>query len=193
MSFEFVESSLAGVYSVTTTVRQDNRGVFLEMYRFDLFCDSRKACPVVAQTNISVSKKNVIRGLHYQMGYKPQTKLVSVVRGSIMDVVVDLRQGSPTLGRHAKFMLDDKDHKMVFIPKYCAHGFIALEDDTVVVYQCNNEYDPENDCGVRIDDPLLDIDWGISLNDAVCSEKDLLLPNVRGILACGGLQAQTGF
>jgi len=128
------------------------------------------------QDNHSRSAKGVLRGLHYQEGTYSQAKIVRVTRGSAQDVIVDIRPDSATYGQHFSTILNAEDRKMIFIPKGCAHGFLALEDETEFLYKCDAYYEPSAERGIRYDDPVLSIDWLFPENQLLISEKDSQLP-----------------
>ena len=127
---------------------------------------------VFVQDNQSMSVKGVLRGLHYQKQY-PQGKLVRVVKGTVFDVAVDLRRSSPTFGRHVAVELSAENNRQLFIPRGFAHGFQVLSDTAVFTYKVDNRYAPEAECSIRFDDPELGIEWPISGDEVVLSEKDL--------------------
>lgn len=131
------------------------------------------------QDNQSVSRRFVLRGLHFQTGAAAQAKLVRVISGMALDVVVDIRQGSPTFGEHFKTQLSGENRKILFIPKGLAHGFLALEDQTVFSYKCDAYYHPEAEEGIIYNDPDLAIDWGVDPKNLILSEKDLKLPTLK--------------
>ncbi len=134
------------------------------------------------QDNQSVSRSmNTVRGLHYQAPPSAQAKLVRVVKGAILDVAVDFRRGSPTFGEWVAEELSAENRTQLLIPRGFLHGFIALEDDTVVIYKVDAGYDPKADAAVRFDDPDLGIDWGIPTGDAILSEKDRAAPLLRDV------------
>lgn len=122
------------------------------------------------QDNFSVSKKGTLRGLHYQAPPMAQGKLVSVLKGRVLDVAVDIRVGSPTYGQHVVVELSGDNHRQLWIPQGFAHGFLVLEDDTYFTYKCTNVYSKEHDRGVLWNDPALGIDWQIE--NPIVSEKD---------------------
>lgn len=192
MPFDFKQTDIEGLVQIQPKIFSDTRGSFIEGYKWDEFSKGG-VCPVVSQMNISYSKKNVIRGLHFQSGPKAQSKIVHVLKGYVIDVVVDIRPKSKTFKAVRRFELSDEDHAMLFIPPGFAHGFRALSDDTIFVYLVNNEYDPDNDKGIRWDDPYLNIDWGIPASKAIVSPKDQALPILNKVLSCGGLQDVGGY
>lgn len=167
------KTDIEGLLLIEPNIFRDERGYFLESYNDGRYHEA--GIPeLFVQDNVSVSKKGVIRGLHYQVPPFDQGKLVSVLRGRVIDVAVDIRTGSPTYGEHVAVELSADNHKQFWIPAGFAHGFVALEDDTVFVYKCTNAYSKEHDRGIRYNDPALGIDW--SVTDSIVSEKDKLHP-----------------
>jgi dTDP-4-dehydrorhamnose 3,5-epimerase len=160
---------IEGVVLLRPRVFRDHRGAFMETW-------SEAACaPIIGpqrfvQDNESTSAKGVLRGLHLQLAPHAQGKLVRVSRGAVLDVCVDLRAGSPTRGRHVKAVLDAREPAMLWIPPGFAHGFVALEDDTVFAYKCTAPYHPAAERTIFWNDPELAIDWGI--DDPLVSPKD---------------------
>lgn len=175
---EFVHSHIEGLVEIIPRIFEDERGIFFESYHKPLFTANGVDHDFV-QSNQSFSKKGVLRGLHFQKPPFAQGKLVRVVRGRALDVVVDLREDSPTFGQHAKFMLDSQRNNMVYVPEGFAHGFAALED-TILQYQCTNVYHKASEGGVIWNDPQLNIDWGTS--NPLVSEKDMLLTTLDKLL-----------
>jgi dTDP-4-dehydrorhamnose 3,5-epimerase len=155
----------------------DERGYFCEMYKYSEF-KKNNIDTDFSQDNLSVSKKGVLRGMHYQKHYKAQAKLVSVIQGSIIDVIVDIRTNSDTFKRWSAYYLNDCNKTMLYVPEGFAHGFVALDDVTIVHYKCTNEYDPSFDAGIRYDDPDIGIEWPKTL-DLIISEKDRNLPYLK--------------
>lgn len=151
-------------------VYEDERGYFMESYNQKKVEILIKAHFV--QDNESVSKKNVLRGLHFQAPPHGQSKLIRVVKGSILDVAVDLRKDSKTYGQHFKHVLSGENKKQLFIPVGFAHGFLCLEDMTIVNYKCSDYYNANCEDAILWNDPELNIDWGI--NDPILAEKDQL-------------------
>lgn len=168
-----LKTDIEGLLVIEPDVYQDDRGSFLESFNEGRYQEAGIR-EVFVQDNVSVSKKGVIRGLHYQAPPFAQGKLVSVLRGRVMDVAVDIRVGSPTYGKHVAVELSAENHRQFWIPAGFAHGFAALEDDAVFTYKCTNAYSKEHDRGIRFDDPALGIEWGAT--DPVVSEKDKLYP-----------------
>jgi len=178
MPFEFQKLDIDGIVLVKAKVFKDERGFFIENYKYSEFKKNGIDCNFV-QDNHSVSVKNVIRGLHFQKPPFEQAKLVRCLKGEIFDVAVDLRKKSPTYLKWRGVVLSEKNCYLLFIPKGFAHGFKVLSDFADVYYKCDNEYFPEYDGGIRYDDPDININWGI--DSPVVSEKDLKLPFLKDI------------
>ncbi|MFB9863451.1 dTDP-4-dehydrorhamnose 3,5-epimerase [Rufibacter immobilis] len=168
---------IAGVVEITPRIFADDRGAFLETFSAKLFAEAGISDTFV-QDNQSISKKGVLRGLHFQKPPYAQAKLVSVVVGKALDVAVDIRKGSPTYGQHVTCLLEAEKRNCFFIPVGFAHGFVALEEGTVFQYKCSNYYNKESEGGLLWNDPALNIDWGIE--QPLISEKDEILPTLEG-------------
>ena len=164
------ETSLPGVLVLEPRIFRDDRGFFFET--FNLAGMMELGLPAEwKQDNFSLSKKNVIRGLHYQIG-QPQGKLVRVVTGAARDVVVDLRKSSPTFGRHTTVELSGEGSRMVWIPAGFGHGFAALTETVALCYKVTDYYSPKEERTVLWNDPALGIDWGVAADEAILSAKD---------------------
>jgi len=175
--FESIGTPLEDVVIIQPHLFSDTRGFFLESYNAEEFT-LLGILEVFVQDNHSCSRKGVIRGLHYQSRY-PQGKLVRVLRGSIYDVIVDIRKGSPKYGMNYGIVLSSDTPRMVYIPPGFAHGFLALEDRTEVHYKTTDFYHPEYDAGIRWNDPTLGIQWPLienGIEHPLLSPKDALLP-----------------
>ena len=172
MPFSF-EKTEEGIVIVKPLEFIDNRGKFLEL-NTKLEFESNDIKYNFCQDNISISKKNVIRGLHYQKAPFQQAKMVVVIKGKIFDVAVDLRKKSKTFGKYFGIELNDKEYTVLYIPEGFAHGFCSLENDTVVLYKNSNLYNKESEAGIIWNDPTLDIAWPI--DNPIISNKDSLLP-----------------
>lgn len=157
-------------------VFKDERGYFIETYNELTFRTNTGLELTFVQDNQSMSSKGVLRGLHFQIGEFAQAKLVRVCKGKVLDVVVDMRSESPSFGQHFSIVLDDIDQKQLFVPRGFAHGFVVLEDDTIFSYKCDNFYSGEHERGVHYSSPSLNIDWGVSTDSLIVSEKDKKLP-----------------
>lgn len=157
MSFTKIPTSLSGAFIIQPQVFGDERGFFMETYSAQAFADIDIHTEFV-QDNHSKSKKWVLRGMHFQ-SRKPQTKLVRVVSGSVYDVIIDLRVGSPTFGKWEGFVLSAENKKMLYVPQGFAHGFLTLEENTEFLYKCDDIYDPGFEVGLMWNDITLWIDW----------------------------------
>ncbi len=158
---------------ITPNVFTDERGYFMEFY------NQKKIEKVIktqfVQDNESLSNKDVLRGLHFQKPPYSQAKLIRVVSGSILDVAVDLRKDSETFGKHFKHVLSGENKKQLYIPKGFAHGFLCLENNTIINYKCSNFYHAQSEVSIRWDDTDLNIDWEIE--NPILAEKDKLAEN----------------
>ncbi len=166
-----IKTDIEGVVILEPRVFTDARGYFFESYNKKQF-DELVGRVDFVQDNESCSSRGVMRGLHFQRPPHAQAKLVRCVRGAVLDVAVDIRRGSPTYGRHVSCILTEHNHRQFFIPRGFAHGFAVLSDTAVFQYKCDNYYCPEADGGISILDPSLGIDWGISFEEAILSDKD---------------------
>jgi dTDP-4-dehydrorhamnose 3,5-epimerase len=164
----------------------DDRGVFLEWFRADLLAEHAKRRFDVMQANHSISRRGTLRGLHLADVPPGQAKYVSCSRGAILDVVVDVRDGSPTFGQHAAVRLDDQDRRGLFISEGLAHGFCALSDIAEVTYLVSTTYDPAVEHAVNALDPALDIPWP-DAQGLVLSDKDRAAPTLEQARATGRL------
>lgn len=174
---EIIKTKLDGVLIIEPKIFKDARGYFFESFSQREFDD--KVTPILGhdihfvQDNESMSSYGVMRGLHYQRMPYTQSKLVRVVKGSVLDVAVDIRKGSPTFGQHVAVELTEENHRQFFVPRGFAHGFAVLSETAIFQYKCDNFYHPEADAGISIKDESLEIDWRIPVVDAILSEKDL--------------------
>lgn len=168
---EIFPTALDGVIRIRPKVFGDSRGQFMETFNEAAFSKATGLHVHFRQDNQSTSQAGVLRGLHLQTAPHAQAKLVRVVSGAVLDVCVDLRKGSATFGKHVSLRLDAKDHDMLYIPEGMAHGFLALEDNTIFSYKCSAYYAPQAERTLLWNDPELNIHWGIS--DPLVSEKDL--------------------
>lgn len=168
---EVIKTDIEGVVIIEPRVFTDSRGYFFESFSQKVYDEVLGHIEFV-QDNESCSSRGVMRGLHFQRPPHAQAKLVRCVRGSVLDVAVDIRKGSPTYGKHVSCLLTEHNHRQFFIPRGSAHGFAVLSDTAVFQYKCDNYYCPEADGGISIIDPTLDIDWRIDISEAIMSEKD---------------------
>lgn len=175
----FIETGFSGLLAFEPVVYEDSRGYFFESYNENEF-NKAGIFPRFVQDNQSSSSFGVIRGLHYQVNPNAQTKLVRVLSGIILDVVVDIRKGSPTYGKSFSLELSADNRMQLYIPKGFAHGFSVLSKNAEVFYKCDAFYNRESEGGIRFDDPDLDIDWKIPAGKVVVSDKDLHFPSFAG-------------
>jgi dTDP-4-dehydrorhamnose 3,5-epimerase len=178
MPFQFVETSIPDLTMVLPRVFEDERGFFMESYKASDFL-SAGITERFVQDNHSRSRKNVIRGLHFQREPHRQGKLVRCVSGTVWDVAVDLRRGSPTYGRWKGVLLSAENKTMLYLPPGFAHGFAVLSESADVLYKASEEYAPESDGGIAWNDPSLGIKWPIAPEAALVSEKDRRLPRLK--------------
>ena len=172
---EVVKTSIDGVVILEPRVFEDARGYFFESFSQREF-DEKVGNIRFVQDNESKSSYGVIRGLHFQRPPFTQSKLVRCVKGAVLDVAVDIRQGSPTYGQHVAVELTEDNHRQFFIPKGFAHGFSVLSETAVFQYKCDEFYHPEADGGISIMDESLNIDWHIPTDKAILSDKDTKHP-----------------
>ena len=170
------ETKLKGCFTMTPKLYYDERGYFFESFNKQSFEEAIGKKINFVQDNQSLSYKGVLRALHYQIGEYAQAKLVSVIKGSVLDVVVDLRPNSHTFGEHLSMELSEKNRKQLFIPKGFAHGFLVLSNVAEFFYKCDQYYNKESEGGIIYDDPDLGIDWEFPKDQLILSEKDKTLP-----------------
>ena len=168
----FIEQDIKGVWVIEPKRYGDKRGYFCEVFKQTEF-DQHVGHVDFVQDNESFSSKGVLRGLHFQRGEWSQAKLVRVSQGAVLDVVVDLRNGSPTWGHHVAIELSADSGRQLFIPRGFAHGFVVLSDVAQFQYKVDNIYVPHSEATLRFDDPALAIDWRIDRADMILSDKDL--------------------
>ena len=171
----FEQTEIPGLIVFTPGVFGDDRGYFFESYNRNLFHEYGIVQDFV-QDNQSRSTKGVLRGLHYQKPPFAQSKLVRVTQGTVLDVAVDIREGSPTYGQSHSVILSDENQKQFLIPRGFAHGFLVLSETAIFQYKCDNFYSQEHDAGIKFDDKTLIIDWKLSKDEIKVSEKDENLP-----------------
>lgn len=173
-----IRTDIEGLAVIEPKVFSDERGYFFEAFNQKAF--NEEVGPVeFVQDNESKSSYGVVRGLHFQRPPYAQAKLVRVVKGRVLDVAVDLREGSPTYGKHFSVELSEENHRMLFIPRGFAHGFSVLSEDVIFQYKCDNYYHPESEGAVAWNDPDLGIDWGIPADKVILSAKDAKNPLLK--------------
>jgi len=173
-----VPTALPGVIVIEPTVHGDARGFFVETYRESVFADAGITDHFV-QDNHSRSGRGVIRGMHFQGGDHPQAKMVRCARGAILDVVVDIRRGSPAFGQWEAWVLDDESGRQIYCPVGFAHGFQVLSEVADVVYRCSEYYAPDDESSIAFDDPEIGIEW----HDipALVSDRDRQAPRLSEV------------
>lgn len=168
---QIIHTPIEGLVILEPRIFHDTRGYFYESYNQqklkELGIDT-----IFVQDNQSYSQKGVIRGLHFQKPPFAQAKLVRVIKGKVLDVAVDIRKSSPTYGQHFSIILTGENHRQFLIPEGFAHGFVALEDDSIFTYKCSQFYHKEAEMSIRYNDPTLNINWGLN-NAPIMTEKDL--------------------
>ena len=172
---KLTETELQGVLVIEPSVYEDARGFFLETYNKNRYRELGIQSDFV-QDNMSFSRKRILRGLHYQHPHD-QAKLVQAAKGTVFDVVVDIRRGSPTFGKWTGTYLSDKENRQIFIPEGFAHGFCVISESAVFIYKCSDFYAPECERGILWSDPDLNIKWPVE--NPLVSEKDMKLPRLK--------------
>ncbi|WP_285009772.1 dTDP-4-dehydrorhamnose 3,5-epimerase [Pedobacter faecalis] len=170
------ETKLKGCFVIEPTVFKDSRGYFFESFNEPKFEELTGQNGHFVQDNQSASTYGVIRGLHFQKGEHAQAKLVRVIEGAVLDVAVDLREGSETFGEWVAVELTAENNLQLYVPRGFAHGFSVLSETAVFAYKCDNTYNKASEGGIRYDDPTLGIDWRIPADKRSLSDKDVILP-----------------
>jgi dTDP-4-dehydrorhamnose 3,5-epimerase len=166
-------------YIIEPQIFNDDRGIFFESFNKKKFKSETGIDLNFVQDNLSISKKGVLRGLHFQKGEHAQAKWIHIIKGEVLDVVVDLREESSTFGQYFKIRLSAENKKSIFIPKGMAHGFLTLTNEAIFAYKCDNYYHQESERGIMYNDKTLDIDWDFPLKDIILSSKDSELPSFK--------------
>lgn len=175
---KFIRTEIKDVVICEPSVHGDYRGYFVETFREDKLEEFLGYKINFCQDNESKSSRGVLRGLHYQLAPFAQTKLVRVIQGSVLDVAVDIRRGSPTFAKHVAVKLSSTNKKQLLVPRGFAHAFVVLEDDTIFSYKVDNYYSPKNDRGILFSDKDLDINWTIKYEELNLSDKDTKQPTL---------------
>lgn len=178
---QVTETKLKGCFVIEPTIFGDGRGYFFESFNKEKFKELTGQEIDFVQDNEAFSNRGVLRGLHFQKGKYAQAKLVRVVKGKVLDVVVDLRPDSLTYGLSFSCILSEENKKQLFVPRGFAHGYAVLEDNTVFVYKCDNFYHPASEGGVLYSDKSLNVDWMLSEDEIMLSEKDKVLKPLKEI------------
>lgn len=177
---EIIKTDIECLIIIKPQIFKDSRGYFFESFSQREF--NEKVTPIqFVQDNESCSSYGVMRGLHFQKPPYSQSKLVRCVKGSVLDVAVDIRKGSPTYGKHVAVELSAENHLQFFIPKGFAHGFAVLSEDAIFQYKCDEFYTPQSEGGIQLMDESLGINWPISADDAILSDKDKKYPKLSEI------------
>jgi len=175
---ELIATALNDCFIIKPTLFEDERGYFFESFNLQKFNTLSGLDIHFVQDNQAKSNYGILRGLHLQKGEHAQAKLVSVIKGKVIDVAVDMRPESPTYLQHVAVELSEENHLQLFVPRGFAHGYAVLEDNTIFFYKCDNFYHKESEGGVIYNDPSLNIDWKVKEEDIILSEKDRVLKGV---------------
>ena len=179
---EIIKTDIEGLIIIKPQIFKDSRGYFFESFSQREF--NEKVTPIqFVQDNESCSSYGVMRGLHFQKPPYSQSKLVRCVKGSVLDVAVDIRKGSPTYGKHVAVELSAENHLQFFIPKGFAHGFAVLSEEAIFQYKCDEFYTPQSEGGIQLMDESLGNNWPISADKAILSEKDKKYPKLSEIIS----------
>lgn len=173
---EIIETPIDGCLIIKPPVFTDDRGYFFESFNEQRFNEACGLNVHFVQDNQSFSSYGVLRGLHFQKSEHGQAKLVRVLKGSVRDVAVDLREGSKTYGQHFSVVLSEENKLQLFVPRGFAHGFVVLSEQAEFFYKCDNYYNKASEGGLHYADPSLKIDWQVPAKDLLVSEKDAILP-----------------
>ncbi len=177
-----IKEPLPGCFVLEPKIFTDQRGFFYEFFNLKTFEKVTGLHIKFVQDNLAESRKNVLRGMHFQKEPYAQAKLISVVQGKLLDTVVDLRKNSPTFLKYFQIELSEENKLQLFIPKGFAHGYLALSNQVKIFYKTDEFYHPEYDAGFRFDDPLIRIPWPAEVRNFILSEKDRNLPYLEQIL-----------
>lgn len=176
---KITQTPLKDCFVLEPSVFKDERGTFIETFHMDTFYKTTKTEVVFMQDNQSTSSKGVLRGLHFQKAPFAQAKLVRVAQGRVLDIVVDIRSDSPTFGHHFSIILDNIDHKQLFVPRGFAHGFVTLSETSIFAYKCDNLYNAKAEGGIIYNDATLALDWHLPQEQLIISAKDKDLPSFK--------------
>ena len=175
---EIIKTKLNDCFIIKPTLFEDERGYFFESFHQKKFQQSTGLKIEFVQDNQAKSNYGILRGLHFQKGEFAQAKLVSVIKGKVIDVAVDMRPESSTFLQHIAIELSEKNHLQLFVPRGFAHGYSVLEDNTIFFYKCDNYYNKESEGGVIYNDATLNIDWQLKPEEMLISDKDKLLQKI---------------
>lgn len=183
----FRELSVPGSWIISPPRHSDNRGTFFELLSETTFEEMTGHRFAVRQANCSISRAGALRGLHFAQLPPGQAKYVTCTKGAVFDVVVDIRVGSPTFGRWDATVLDDVDHNSMYLTEGLAHGFLALQDDSTIMYMCSAPYAPDREHTINPHDPAIGIQWPLETDQMVLSERDAAAPLLEEAAAAGVL------
>ena len=169
---KFISTIFHDVFLIEPKIHKDERGIFIENYRFDQLKKNLKLKDSFCQENQVISSKNVFRGFHFQNPPHEQSKLIRVSKGKILDFVVNINKKSKNYGKYAQFELSDKNNRVLYIPRGYAHGYLVIEDETIVIYNVDNYYNKRSEGGILYNDTKININWPISVNELIISRKD---------------------
>jgi dTDP-4-dehydrorhamnose 3,5-epimerase len=175
---KIIETPIKDLLVIQPQIFNDNRGYFFESFNQQKFNSATGFDINFVQDNQAFSTFGALRGLHYQLNPFSQAKLVSVLKGKVLDVAVDVRKHSATYGKHFSIELSEENKTQLFVPRGFAHGYVVLSDTAHFFYKCDNFYSKENEGGIAFNDASLQIDWQIDLSKAILSDKDLVLPTL---------------
>jgi dTDP-4-dehydrorhamnose 3,5-epimerase len=176
---KFTETKLKGCFIIEPNIFADERGYFFESFNNERLTAGISSTVNFVQDNQSFSTYGIIRAIHYQVGEHSQAKLVRVLKGKVLDVVVDLRKDSKTFGEHMAIELSSENKKQLFIPRGFGHGFSVLSETVEFFYKCDNYYNKDSEGGIIYNDPTLNIDWKVGQEQIKVSDKDLILPTLN--------------
>ena len=183
----FRELAVPGAWEITPALFGDSRGAFFEWFTTQAFSDMTGHRFDIRQANCSVSAKGVLRGLHFAQLPPSQAKYVTCLKGSVFDVVVDIRVGSPTYGAWDAVLLDDVDRRSIYLSEGLAHGFLSLQDDSTVMYLCSTPYAPQREHTIAPTDPAIGIDWPLPADAVLLSDRDAAAPSLAEARQAGVL------
>lgn len=181
----FRELAVPGAWEITPQIHGDSRGSFFEWFAASEFGELAGHEFTLQQANCSRSAAGVLRGLHFAELPPSQAKYVTCIRGAVFDVVVDIRVGSPTFGRWDSVLLDDVDHRTIYLSAGLAHGFLALQDDSTVMYLCSEPYSPTREHAINATDPAIGITWPLPAEHVTLSERDAAAPSLAEVATSG--------
>jgi len=176
-----IETPIKGLVIIEPKIFGDARGYFYESYQKKRYDEAGIKANFI-QDNEAFSTYGVVRGLHFQKGEFAQAKLVRVLQGKVYDVAVDLRKNSPSYGEWYGVELSEENKKQFFVPRGFAHGYSVMSETAIFAYKCDNDYNPQSEGGINLNDETLNIDWKIPVNKQLISDKDVILPNIKDII-----------